>query len=127
MESKHVSEEIAIKILTGRYVRPIVMNLEILLALLRLRKEQQLTLSQNLLPNERVNLNYLNKLRTLSQILTDKKLILKTRLSMNVEKPESFRDMPDLLYALYMYLTGDSGANTIRIISVDEQVDEQEE
>ena len=127
MESKHVSEEIAIKILTGRYVRPIVMNLEILLALLRLRKEQQLTLSQNLLPNERVNLNYLNKLRNLSQILTDKKLILKTRLSMNVEKPEAFKDMPDLLYALYMYLTGDSGANTIRIISVDEQVDEQEE
>ena len=46
---------------------------------------------------------------------------------MNVEKPEAFKDMPDLLYALYMYLTGDSGANTIRIISVDEQVDEQEE
>ena len=127
MESEQVSEEIAIKILTGRYVRPIVMNLEILLALLRLRKEQHLTLSQKLLPNECVNLSFISKLSDLFQLLKEKKLTLKTRLSMNVEKPEAFRDMPDLLYALYMYLTGDSGANTIRIIRVDEQVDEQEE
>ena len=127
MTSKRVSKDIAVKILKGKYVRPIVINLEILLALLRLRKQEGLELARNLLPNERVNLSFLNQLRCLSQLLIEKKLTLKTRLAMNVSKPTAFKEMPDLLYAVYMYLTGDSGANTICINSVDDQDEEQED
>ena len=40
------------------------------------------------------------------------------RISLQIEKPEILRNTPDLLYALRMYLTGDSGANTIVISGV---------
>jgi len=37
-----------------------------------------------------------------------------------IKKPEAFSNTPDLLYALRMYLTGDSGANTVVITEVTE-------
>ena len=44
-----------------------------------------------------------------------------SRISLQIEKPEMFRKTPDLLYALRMYLTGDSGANTIVITGVSDE------
>jgi hypothetical protein len=38
-----------------------------------------------------------------------------SNLELNVNKPESYRKTPDLIYALKMYLTGDSGADSIVI------------
>ena len=44
-----------------------------------------------------------------------------SRISLQIEKPEMFRNTPDLLYALRMYLTGDSGADTIDITGVSDE------
>lgn len=43
---------------------------------------------------------------------------LKSRRSLQIEKPEMFRNTPDILYALRMYLTVDLGVNTIAIMSI---------
>lgn len=51
----------------------------------------------------------------------EKKLELKSRINLKFEKPAMFEKTPDLLYALRMYLTGDSGANTIQITAIDDE------
>ena len=40
---------------------------------------------------------------------------MESNLELNVVKPEAYRNTPDLIYALKMYLTGDSGADSIVI------------
>ena len=56
-----------------------------------------------------------------SRIVIDSDIELKSRISLQIEKPEMFRNTPDLLYALRMYLTGDSGANTIVITGISDE------
>ena len=46
---------------------------------------------------------------------------LQSRISLQLEKPNVFKKTPDLLYALKMYLTCDSGANTIQITGVTDE------
>ena len=46
---------------------------------------------------------------------------LQSRIAIQLDKPNVFRKTPDLLYALKMYLTCDSGANTIQITSVTDE------
>jgi hypothetical protein len=53
--------------------------------------------------------------------ITDKGIQLKSRITLNIEKPESFHKTPGLLYALKMYITGDTGANTIVIKGISDE------
>ena len=46
---------------------------------------------------------------------------LYSRIALQLDKPEAFTNTPDLLYALKMYLTCDSGANTIQITGVTDE------
>jgi hypothetical protein len=97
------------KILTG--------CLELLLAILRTRASNNKEIKEILAPNKkRTNdfIKLLNKIREL-------KLPLRSRISLQVDQPEQFRDIPNLLYAVQMYLTGDTGANTIRILQVKDE------
>ena len=48
-----------------------------------------------------------------SRIVINRDIELKSRISLQIEKPGIFPNTPDLLYASRMYLTGDSGANTV--------------
>ena len=48
----------------------------------------------------------------------DDDIELRSRINLQIEKPEMFRNTPDLLYALRMFLTGDSGANAICITGI---------
>ena len=53
--------------------------------------------------------------------ICESNLSLRTRVNLQLEKPEIFCNTPDLLYALYLYLTGDTGANAIQITGVNEE------
>ena len=44
-----------------------------------------------------------------------------SRINLQIKRSKIFRNIPDLLYALRMYLTGDSGANTIVITGVSDE------
>ena len=46
---------------------------------------------------------------------------LNSRIALQLDKPKAFRRTPDLLYALKMYLTCDSGANTIQITGITDE------
>ena len=64
-------------------------------------------------------------MQNIGKMVLNKGYALKTRLSLNLLKPAENK-MPDLLYALQLYLTGNTGANAISIagISDDEEDDD---
>ena len=43
---------------------------------------------------------------------------LTSRVDLQVAKPPEFAEIPDLLYVLRLYLTGDDGASAVRITGV---------
>jgi hypothetical protein len=63
-----------------------------------------------------------NLIDDVSRVVIDRDIELKSRITIQIDKPELFRSIPDLLYALRMYLTGDSGANTIVITGVSDDI-----
>jgi hypothetical protein len=99
-------------------------HLELLLALLRSRENDSENFKMILAPNKALTQKYVTLVDKISRIVIENKINLKSRISLQIEKPEMFRNTPDLLYALRMYLTGDSGANTIVITGVSAMKDE---
>lgn len=89
--------------------------LELLLALLRTRGMGNDTTNRVLSPNSELTLQLVSIIDDLSKVILESRVNLKTRISLQLNKPSSFKNTPDLLYALRMYLTGDSGASTISI------------
>ena len=69
-------------------------------------------------PNNDLTKQYVNLIDNLSKVLIKNGMNLKSRINLQIEKPDSLCKVPDLLYVLGMYLTGDSGANSISITSV---------
>ena len=92
--------------------------LELLLALIRSRKNKKYRTI--LFPDNEITQNYVDLIDKVKTMVNNDGIKLKSRISLQIDKPESFRDTPDLLYALRMYLTGDSGANTILISRVND-------
>ncbi len=92
-------------------------HLELLLALLRSREIEGEEFKMVFAPDNDRTKKYLTLVDEVTRIVINKGIELRTRISLQIEKPEGFRT-PDLLYALQMYLTGDSGANTIVITGV---------
>ena len=99
----------------------VVMRLELLLALLRIRRNDGEGFNVILAPNKNLTKKYVKLVDDISKVVTSKGIELKSRISLQIEKPEMFRNTPDLLYSLRMYLTGDSGANTIIITGVNDK------
>jgi len=89
-------------------------HLELLLALLRSRENFKMFLA----PQQEITKEFVRLIDNIYYTLIDKNIELKSRISLQIEKPAMFSDAPDLLYALRMYLTGDSGANSITISGV---------
>lgn len=96
-------------------------HLELLLALLRSRGNEGEHFKMILAPDKDLTKKYVTLVDEVSRIVIDGDIELKSRISLQIEKPEMFRNTPDLLYALRMYLTGDSGANTIVITGVSDK------
>jgi cold shock CspA family protein len=93
-------------------------HLELLLALLRSRGIEGEEFKMVFAPHNDLTKKYVTLLDKVSRIVIDGNIELKPRISLQIEKPEMFGNTPDLLYALRMYLTGDSGANTIFITGI---------
>ncbi|MBW7876126.1 MAG: DUF2357 domain-containing protein [Candidatus Cloacimonetes bacterium] len=96
-------------------------HLELLLALLRSRGGEDDEVKVIFAPNNDLTQKYVTLVDNVARIVADKGIELKSRISLQIAKPQMFRNTPDLLYALRMYLTGDSGANAISISGVSDE------
>jgi hypothetical protein len=106
----------------GYQVATLCKHLELLIALLRSRGIEGEEFKMVFAPDNNLTQEYVTLVDDVSRIVIDSDIELKSRISLQIEKPEMFRNTPDLLYALRMYLTGDSGANTITIMSVSDEI-----
>lgn len=102
----------------GKQIATLCKHLELLLALLRSRGIEGEEFKMIFAPDNDLTKKYVTLVDNVSRIVIDRNIELKSRISLQIEKPEMFRNTPDLLYALRMYLTGDAGASAIGITSV---------
>lgn len=102
----------------GYQIATLCKHLDLLLALLRSRGIEGEEFKMIFAPDNDLTQKYVTLVDDVSRIVIDKNIELKSRISLQIEKPEMFRNTPDLLYALRMYLTGDAGASAIGITSV---------
>lgn len=105
----------------GYQIATLCKHLELLLALLRSRGIEGEEFKMVFAPDNDLTKKYVTLVDDVSRIVIDSDIELKSRISLQIEKPEMFRNTPDLLYALRMYLTGDSGANAISISGVSDE------
>jgi cold shock CspA family protein len=92
-----------------------IKQFELLLALIRIREKK----SDLLCPQQELTKKYIKLIDTATKYFIENDIRIKTRLTIELEKPDIFKETPDLLYALRVYLTGDDGAaNTIKILGV---------
>lgn len=102
------------------YANPyVIMELELLLALLRTRGSQNENIKKILYPEKEIAKNFVEIVDEITKKICDANVDIRSRVKLQINKPEAFHNTPDLLYAIRLYLTGDSGANAIQI-SVDE-------
>ncbi|MDD4180928.1 MAG: hypothetical protein PHE87_04815, partial [Victivallaceae bacterium] len=118
---KGLTEEDAVERERGYQVLTLCKHLELLLALLRSRGNEEEGFKMVFAPENDLTKKYGTLVDDVSRIVIDSDIELKSRISLQIEKPEMFDNTPDLLYALQMYLTGDSGANTIVITGVSDE------
>ena len=88
-------------------------NMELLLALLRVRTSEK----KILIPREKTAEWFIEQLVKTQRSLDDAGLEIRSFLEFKIPKPTNYKKIPDLIYALKLYLTGDDGANTIIINS----------
>ena len=105
----------------GYQIVTLCKHLELLLALLRSRGNEDEGFKTILAPDKDLTKKYVTLVDDVLRLVINCDIELKSRISLQIEKPEMFHNTPDLLYALRMYLTGDSGANTIVINSVSDE------
>lgn len=102
----------------GCQIATLCKHLELLLALLRSRGIEGEEFKMIFAPDNELTKKYVTLIDDVSRIVIESDIELKSRISLQIEKPEMFRKTPELLYALRMYLTGDAGANSIIVHSV---------
>lgn len=105
----------------GYQIATLCKHLELLLALLRSRGIEGEEFKMIFAPDNDLTKKYVTLVDDVSRIVIDSDIELKSRISLQIEKPEMFCNIPDLLYALRMYLTSDSGANAILITSIENE------
>jgi hypothetical protein len=101
-------------------VRRVTYLAELLLALLRTRQSKNSAIAVALAPGKTQSKELMYRLDELTQQMFEAGIEIESRIKLNLDKPSGFSKTPDLLYALDLYLTGDSGANNIRITRVDD-------
>jgi hypothetical protein len=92
--------------------------LELLLALLRTRANEDEKIRSILSPNQEITKKLVVLIENLAQQISKSNLNINSRITLELDKPKALNKTPDLLYALRMYLTGDSGANAIQVTGV---------
>jgi hypothetical protein len=102
------------------WARNTVELLELLLGLLRSRSASDPDVRMLLQPHQRIAKQLATQVERITELVAEADVTLPSRVLINIPKPEAERRTPDLLYALRLYLTGDSGANAIHIADVSE-------
>jgi hypothetical protein len=121
---KGLSEEEAIEREREYQFSAVCKHLELLLALLRSRGGEDDDFKMILAPEKKMTQRYVTLLDEISRIVIEEGVELKSRIELIFKdpKPEPFRNTPDLLYALRVHLTGDSGASSIIVSGVQDAV-----
>lgn len=101
------------------------MHLELLLAMLRTRSSADPEVKKIFQLHALYNNRFTEVVQDIGKMVLNKGYELKTRLALNVQKPAGNR-LPDLLYALQLYLTGNTGANAISIVEVSGNDDDKD-
>ena len=93
----------------------LILRFELLFALLRYRKIDKTFLS----PNDKITKDFIKIIDKIIDITLNKEIEFKSRIHIDIQKEEEFKEIPDLLYALKIYLSGDIGvANSIKVLGV---------
>lgn len=90
-------------------------HLELMLALLRARGSADEAIKKMLVPNGSISQTFDQTIDDHVMPLVAERVQMASNIELNVVKPSNYRNTPDLIYALKMYLTGDSGADSIII------------
>lgn len=86
--------------------------IEIILAILRLRENEDFDL---LVAGTKEALELADLIRDVDDIMENPE----SRIKLSVEKPEALRNMSNVAYAIDMYLTGNEGVDSIEVLSVE--------
>ena len=111
------------KLTIRNWVRNTTEPLELLLGLLRTRNASDPDIRMLLQPRQKITVELAKLVEHVTELVAQSNVSLFSRVQLSIEKPEGDRT-PDLLYALYLYLTGDDGVNAIHITSVSDREDE---
>ncbi len=98
----------------------VISKLELCLGLLRTRQSEDKDKKTIFDPDDRLSREFSEVISEIDQKINKAKVPFRSRLSLKLAKPEALRKTPDLLYALRLYLTGDSGARAIQVSGIDE-------
>jgi hypothetical protein len=110
--------------LNRREVASLTRYCELLLALLRSRDSEDPEVRMLLQPHQALTKELAEQVERAAAFIAQASVRLESRVQIaNLpEKPEG-EDTPDLLYALLLYLTGDVGADAIRVTGVNDEDD----
>ena len=102
-------------------IRNLATSLELLLALLRTRSSTDPAMKALLSPVSEHGRQFTEEIDRLTDLVVETGRHLPSRVDLHVDKPAEFSRIPDLLYALRLYLTGDDGALSVRITGVKDE------
>ena len=95
---------------------------ELLLALLRTRESPDQEMKAVLAPDTELGRTLMSRVDGLIRVLAQRSIDFTSRVSFEgLVKPADQSNVPDLLFALRLYLTGDDGATSIRIAGVTDE------
>ena len=103
------------------YRKLICIHSELLLALLRTRESNVEEIRNLLLPNSEKTQELVNLVDLITERVIEMNITFDSRINLCIQKPYEFRNTPDILYAIRLYLTGDTGANAIIIEGIDSE------
>lgn len=92
---------------------------ELMFVLLLTRKSSDPVLADLMNSNKPHTLQMADAIEQIIKECTERKLEIKTFVKFSLHKPESRKAVPDLFYAVHMYLTGDDGTSDIKITSIE--------
>jgi hypothetical protein len=93
----------------------IAKHMELLLALLRTRSFDDKSVKKIFIPNSKFSNEFIIIIDTILDQIIEKNLKLQSYLKFDVKKPDNLYNTPDLIYALRLYLTGDSDAHLLKL------------
>jgi hypothetical protein len=114
-------EEQSKSLKSPKSIQRIITRLELLLALLRTRESPDIEMKKLLSPDSEHGKRFINLIDEITKHFVEKGKPLSTRVELQLEKPPEYEKVPDLLYAIRLYLTGDDRANAIRVTGVSDE------